>query len=87
MHSCNPVFSCREMIIKPDNCHENTNNVINFLFSRHESLKSGIHTRFGDVVPAAPLSPLSCRLLKEFSRRYGVGVLYCRIVYLYYFAE
>jgi len=37
--------------------------------------------------PSAPLSATAHRLLTEFGLRYGVGVLYRRIVYLDYLAK
>ncbi|EDO27611.1 predicted protein, partial [Nematostella vectensis] len=53
----------------------------------HESSNKTPHSVFGDVTPTGPLSPSSCRLLKEFALRYGVGELYRRLVHLKYMAE
>ncbi|XP_031557070.1 uncharacterized protein LOC116293750 [Actinia tenebrosa] len=64
--------------------HEGYNILLSKLI-REESLnKCSSHSVFGDAIPTSPLSPASCRLLKEFGLRYGVGELYRRLIYLQY---
>ena len=60
---------------------------IYFLIFRYESKQKELHPVYREAVPIEPLSSPSCQLLKEFSLRYGVGILLCKLSYLEYIVK
>ncbi|XP_022781591.1 uncharacterized protein LOC111322703 isoform X2 [Stylophora pistillata] len=75
-----------ELPLESPKYHEQYVELMNRLF-RYESKPKELHPVYHGAVPIRPLSSLSCQLLKEFSLRYGVGVLFCKLSYLEYFVK